>query len=180
VQVPLLAILLVLLLPLLFVLLLPVSLLQRYRMGTARRPARGWLATLNVVAIGLSSLLFLLGAAVTSVWVPRALTFALLGLAAGVLLGALGLLVSRWEHGPGTLHYTPNRWLVLAITLLVAARIGWSFARAWNAWQAGASATGWLAAAGVAGSLGVGAVVLGYYLAYWLGVRRRFRRHLGR
>jgi hypothetical protein len=29
---------------------------------------------------------------------------------------------------------------------------------------------------GVAGSMAAGAVVLGYYLVYWFGVRRRFKR----
>jgi len=35
-----------------------------------------------------------------------------------------------------------------------------------------------VASFGVAGSLAAGAVVLGYYLSYWLGIRRRLRRHL--
>jgi hypothetical protein len=35
----------------------------------------------------------------------------------------------------------------------------------------------WFVAAGVAGSMAAGAVVIGYYLVYWLGVRRRWRRH---
>jgi hypothetical protein len=30
---------------------------------------------------------------------------------------------------------------------------------------------------GVADSLAAGAVVLGYYLSYWLGVRRRLKAH---
>ena len=38
----------------------------------------------------------------------------------------------------------------------------------------------WFVAAGVAGSMAAGAVVLGYYLTYWIGVRRRYRRHAAR
>lgn len=38
----------------------------------------------------------------------------------------------------------------------------------------------WFVAAGVAGSMAAGAVVLGYYLVYWIGVRRRYRRHVAR
>jgi hypothetical protein len=34
----------------------------------------------------------------------------------------------------------------------------------------------WLTASGAAGSLGAGALVLGYYLTFWVGVRRRLRR----
>jgi hypothetical protein len=31
----------------------------------------------------------------------------------------------------------------------------------------------WVASSGVAGSLGAGALILGYYWMYWYGVRRR-------
>ena len=157
--------------------MMPVSLVQRYRMGTARRPARGWVATVNVVMFALSSVLFLAAAALTSVWVPEAFTYALLGLLAGCALGVLGLWLSRWEATHQSLHYTPNRWLVLAITLVVTARILYGFWRSWQAWRSALDERSWLAASGVAGSLAAGAVVLGYYLTYWAGVRWRFRRH---
>jgi hypothetical protein len=74
------------------------------------------------------------------------------------------------------LYYTPNRWLVLAITLVVAGRVAFGFWRSWNAWQTTDDYASWAAASGAAGSLAAGAVVLGYYLVYWLGVRRRLRR----
>ncbi len=63
---PLLALGLVLLLPILAILSMPLILVQRYRMGSRRRRARGWLATLNAVGLSLSTVLFLLGAALTS------------------------------------------------------------------------------------------------------------------
>ena len=133
---PLVALALVLLLPLALVALMPLSLVLRYRASTARRQARGWVAAINVVAIGVSAALFLTVAAATSFWVPRAFTSALLGLAGGSALGLLGLVLSRWEATPGTLHYTPSRWLVLAIMLVVAARIVYGLWRAWHAWHA--------------------------------------------
>lgn len=174
---PLLALALVPLVVLLAIVLMPVSLVQRYRLGTARRQARGWLATLNLVALSVSTLLFLLGAAVTTVWVRPALPHALLGLAAGGLLGLVGLRLSRWEPGADALHYTPNRWLVLALTLLVAGRIGYGFWRSYLAWRSGLDDPTWVAAAGVAGSLAAGGLVLGYYLVFWAGVRRRALNH---
>lgn len=168
---------LLLLAPLLAILalliLIPLSLVQRYRVGTARRLARGWVAILNLVTIGLSTGMFLVAAFITSLWVPAAFAYSLAGLAAGAVLGVVGLALSRWEHAPDSLHYTPNRWLVLAITLTVTARLIYGFWRSWQAWGAGLDAGSWLAASGAAGSLAAGAVVLGYYLAYWLGVRRR-------
>jgi hypothetical protein len=160
------------------ILLIPFSLAMRYRTGTSRQMARGWLAGVNVVSIGISVVLLVGSAAVTTFWVPRALPYTLAGLLGGGVLGLLGLAATRWEVTPDTLHYTPNRLLVGTILLVVTARIGYGFWRAWNAWGE-AGDTSWLAQAGVAGSMGAGAVVVGYYLAFWLGVRRRLRRHRG-
>ena len=160
--------------------LMPLTLVQRYRVGTARRLARGWMATINLVGIGLSIALFVTGAAVTTVWVPDAFTYTVMGLAAGCLLGVAGLALTRWEATPRTLHYTPNRLLVLSITLVVTARLVYGFWRSWHTWRAAAGGESWFVAAGVAGSLGAGAVVLGYYFVYWAGVLRRVKRHTAR
>jgi hypothetical protein len=156
--------------------LIPISLVQRYRVGTSRRQARSWIITANLVAIALSIGLFLVGAAVTNIWVPRAFASSLLGLAAGCLLGFVGLGLTRWEVRPDSLHYTANRWLVLGVTLVVTIRLLYSLARAWHSWRVAPDDTSWLAAAGVAGSLAAGAIVLGYYLVYWLGLRRKLKR----
>lgn len=154
--------------------LIPVSLVQRYRMATSRQRARGWLAAVNLAGLLLSAVLFLASAAVTSVWIPNALAYTAAGLAAGCLLGIVGLRLTLWEPSPGALHYTPNRLLVLGITLVVTARLVYGFWRGVHAWRAGMFSD-----SGVAGSMAAGALVLGYYLAYWFGVRRRFRRSAG-
>jgi hypothetical protein len=160
--------------------LIPISIVQRYRMGTARQRARGWLATINIMGLTLSSLMFLVSAGITNVWVPDALRYTALGLAGGCLLGLAGLHLTRWEPSTGALHYTPNRPLVLTLTLVITARIFYGFWRGWHSWSAGIEGSPWFAAAGVAGSMAAGAVVLGYYLAYWVGVRRRLRRQTSR
>ena len=174
---------LLLLLPLLLVfvvvlsfVLLPLSLVQRYRIGTARRRGRAWLATVNLASLWLSSMLFVFAAVVTGLWVPQVLAYTLTGLAVGGLLGLLGLALTRWEATAETLYYTPNRWLVLAITLVVTARVAYGFWRTWQVWSADLDDAAWVAAAGVAGAMGAGAIVLGYYLVYWLGVRRKLGR----
>ena len=171
------ALLALLLLVPLFFLGLPLSLVRRYRMGTARRPARGWIAAANVLTLALSTGLFLVTAAVTSFWVPEALPYAFVGLAAGGVLGMLGLAATRWEAGPRSLHFTPNRWLVLALMVVITSRLLYGFWRAWTAWRSAGPGTGWLAEAGVAGSLAAGALILGYTLVYWIGVRRRLLRN---
>jgi hypothetical protein len=165
----------VLVIPLVLIALTPLLLIQRYRMGTTRRLARRWVATLNVAAMAFSVGFFLIGAAVTNAWVPNAFTSALAGIAGGCALGVVGLYLSRWESTPGSLHYTPNRWLVLVITLLVTMRIAYGFWRGWVTVRSGADAS-WLTSFGVAESLAAGATVLGYYLAYSIGVRSRISK----
>jgi hypothetical protein len=153
--------------------LMPLSLVLRYRRGTARRRARGWVAGINFAGLMISAVLFLAVAAVTSIWVRDAFWYALTGFLGGCALGALGLWLTRWESAPGSLYYTPNRWLVLAITLVVTARIVYGFWRGWHTWRAGVDGTSWIAESGAAGAMAAGAVVLGYYFLYWMGVRRR-------
>jgi hypothetical protein len=170
-------IVLAILIVLAFIAVIPLSIIQRFRMGTARRTARHWVATLNLSAVALSAVLFLAGALITSQWIPEARTYTLYGLAGGCVLGLLGTALTRWEYVGGRVTYTPNRWLVLTITLLVTARVLYGFWRSWEAWQTGLETAAWVAASGVAGSMSAGAVVLGYYLIFWAGVRRRVRRH---
>ena len=170
---PFLALALLLLIPLAVIALMPLILLQRYRAGSARRLARPWIATLNVVAMIFSASFFLFMSAVTNAWVPNAFTSALTGMAIGCMLGIIGLWISRWEPTARSLHYTPNRWLVLVITLVVTARVLYGFWRGWTTLGAAADDTSFLTAFGIAGSLGAGAIVLGYYLAYGIGLRRR-------
>jgi hypothetical protein len=155
--------------------LIPLSIVLRYRASTARRLARGWVATINLVGLTISVMLFLATAGITSLWVPRAFTYSVLGLLGGCLLGVLGLLWSRWETTPTSLHYTPHRGLVLGLTLVVTGRMAYGIWRGLHAWQTTPDSASWLAASGAAGSLAAGAVVLGYYFAFWVGVWRRQR-----
>jgi hypothetical protein len=162
------------------IVLIPLSIVQRYRVGTSRQKARGWVAALNLFGLALSTALFLIAAALTSIWVPDVLKYTAGGLLGGFALGIIGLWLTKWEPGLDALHYTPNRLLVLGITLVVTARVLYGFWRAWQSWRAGLSGESWFVEAGVAGAMAAGAVVLGYYFSFWLGVRRRLRRHAGR
>lgn len=167
------ALILLLLLPLIIVMLMPLILIQRYRIGSARRLARPWATTLAVGLTSLSVILFLTAAAVTAVWVPYAFRGAALGVALGLGLGVLGLLLTRWELTAATMHYTPNRWLVLFVTFAISARIVYGFWRSWKVAEAGVYGTEMVLAFGIPESLAVGGLVIGYYVAYAFGVRRR-------
>ncbi len=173
---PLLLAALVVLLLVLPVVLLPLSIVQRYRVGTARRPARAWVATLNVVGFGVSGVIALAVATLTSIWVPRALTWVAVALVVGILLGVIGLLFSRWETQAGILYFTPNRLLVTALTTLVLLRLLYGLWRSWHAWSTWGGQDGWIASAGVAGSLAAGALLVGYGAGFWTGVRWRIAR----
>ena len=93
----------------------------------------------------------------------------------------VGLAMTRWESQPEGLFYTPSRWLALFITLAIAARFvyGW-----WRATHAGSNVTSdqhWLITApGSQLSVAVAAGLIGYYLAYSIGVRLRVARHAQR
>jgi hypothetical protein len=171
--VPFIPILALLLLAVLFVAATPFVLIIRFRLGIARRPARRWIATINVFSLLVSAALFLWVAALTNSWVPNAFRYSLVGLVAGVLLGMLGLSLTRWEPTDRALYYTPNRWLVLLITIAVTTRLLFGLWRIWHAWRTTGYDGSWLASAGIPGSMAVGALVLGYYLAYFVGVRWR-------
>jgi hypothetical protein len=130
-----------------------------------------------VFGAGSSAAILLTTAAVSSVWVPGAFAYSASGLAAGCVLGVAGLALTRWERNPEALHYTPNRWLVLTITLAVGMRLCFGLWRSWHAWHTSPQGESWLAASGIAGAMAAGALVLGYYLAYWVGVWIQARRH---
>jgi hypothetical protein len=167
---------LVVLLPVVLIALMPLILIQRYRVGTARRMARPWTATLNVVLLTLSAISFLAGAAVTAVWVPNAFTGAATGIALGAGLGLVGLVLTRWEPAAATLHYTPNRWPVLVVTFVVSARVLYGLWRSWTVARAGVYGTPMVLAFGIPESLAAGGTVIGYYFAYTVGLRRRLVR----
>ena len=165
--------LLVVALVLLWLLLMPFALWQRYRSGRSRRRAVRWVVTLNAWSLLVSVVLFLASAWIAGYWVDAALTHAGAGLLGGMLLGVMGLALTRFETTSQGVFYTPNRWLVLGLTLIVAARIGYGLYRMEQAWVAGAHAT-WLAQQGSV--LAVGGLLLGHYLAYAWGLRWRLRR----
>jgi hypothetical protein len=167
---------LVALLPIVLVALMPVILIQRYRVGTARRLARPLVARVTLGAMVLSAGFFLVSAAVTGFWIPRAFIFSVAGLGAGLLLGTIGLWLTRWDATPRSLHYTPNRWLVLFVTFLVAARIAYGLWRSWQVAQSGLGHAPALAAFGVPESMAAAATVIGYYLAFSAGVQARIRK----
>jgi hypothetical protein len=168
--------LLLLALPLVVLALTPLMLFQRYRAGKARRQARPWMATFSLVMMAVSAVFFLVGAGVTSIWVAGAMSGAAAGVGIGLVLGLLGLVITRWEATPRSLHYTPNRWLVLFVTLIVSLRVLYGLYRSALVAQSGVTGTTLALAFGIPESFAAGGAVIGYYLAYNSGLRWRIWR----
>ncbi|MGH8055566.1 MAG: DUF1453 domain-containing protein [Stenotrophomonas sp.] len=156
--------------------LLPLSLWQRFRSSGARRLARPWLVTFNLWGTAVSTVLFAIFATVAGFWWPGAWTYAALGWLAGLLLGALGHALTRFDANAETLFYKPNTWLVLALTLMILVRVVAGMVQGWQASVNGVAwpQTGWLSHAGL---LAMAAVLLGYAGMYALLLRRRVRHH---
>ena len=132
-------VLLLLIVPVVIIAMTPLMLVQRCRAGSARRPARPWVATLSIAAMAFSAVFFLASAAFTTIWIPQAFGGASIGMAIGLVLGAIGFVLTRWEPSVRSLHYTPNRWLVLMVTAIVSARIVYGLFRSFMAARAGLS-----------------------------------------
>lgn len=158
---------------LLAVLLYPLGLVQRYRAGKARRRSWPWLAAANAWLLALSTLLFLAGAWVSGHWIAGALRFAACGVLLGVAIGIAGIWITRFEHSSDGAWYTPNRWLVLALTGLLAARIALGIWQAFRPVPAGARSPLVALLADHASLFGMAGMLLGYYLAYAWALRRR-------
>lgn len=163
-------------------LLWPLGLWQRYRHGRARRRARHWVATLQAGALTVSVVLLLAGAWLAGRWIDGALANAALGLAAGAALGVAGVAMTRFEPGPDALHYTPNPWLVLALTLLVAGRALLGAWQAWHRFVAGEAAMRlpWPWLESHASLWAMAGLLLGYHALYAWRLRGRIRTHARR
>ena len=151
----------------LWVVPLPIVLWARYRNGTARRRAQGWAIRINAWLLAASVPMLLLSAWISGHWFALALVETSAGLLLGALLGVLSLWLTRFEPDANGFHYTPNRWLVLLLTVLVAARIVAGLVAAWH------DSNSWLSLLDAGALLAIGGVFLGYGLAYTWGLRAR-------
>ena len=155
---------------LVWALLLPVALWQRYRRGRARRRATPWLVRANAWALLASTAVFVAGAWVAGLWVEGALSHAAVGLAAGVALGIVGLWLTRFDR-EATDGFVRTGW---ALPPGVAGRVSLGLWQLGRLWRVDGSEHAWLAQQG--GLLAVAGVLLGHYLAYTWGLRRRLPR----
>lgn len=98
------------------------------------------------------------------------------GLAAGAALGWFGLQHTRFESAPdGGAYYTPHTYIGLFVSVLFLARIAYRFMVVYPAMQAAAQANTLAAYQRSPLTLGIFGVVVGYYVAYYIGVLGKSR-----
>ena len=155
--------------------LLPFSLWQRYRLGKKQRRVWPWHNTLNMGLL-LASSLCLLGWASLG-WVADAMPMAVAGWLLGLVLGGVNLASSQQQIQDGQYRVTPNGWIVLGLTLLVAARLAlvfWQLAEHGLAWRSDGHEAAWYLRP--ASLFAVAALLLGHGLAWCWGLHRRLRQ----
>lgn len=160
----------------LMLVLLPLSLWQRYRVARSRRLATGWVVGLAWWSALVSSLVMGLSTALAGLLWPLAWSYVAVAYPAGLLLGAAGHALTRFEVTPGGLYYRSNAWLVSVLAALVVVRLGAGLVQTLRVWTSDAQwpQDGWLSHAGL---LAVGALLLGYATAQAWGLRQRLRRY---
>lgn len=138
---------------------------RRLRSHFGRQRYRPRRALFRLGVLGLAGVALALAAA----FVPDAAWTVVPGAVAGAALGVFALGKTRVDAGDGAAHYTPNPWIGGALSLLLVGRLAWR-------WSQGGFAPGAPTQPTSALTLGIAAVLVAYYLAYGIGLRRRVRQ----
>lgn len=163
--------------------LLVFAVYRRIRRNFGRQRLRMTRMMLRVVIFAAVGLLGL----VAAIAVPRVLGAGVAGIAAGALLGAWGVRLTRFERDAGGTWYTPNAWLGVGVTALFLARLVYRLVVLYPAWTAlgAAQAPGDAAPrapllpAVLHGPLtfALFGLLVGYYVAYYAGLIETSRQH---
>ncbi len=143
---------------------------SRIKRMVGRQPlskVRPWL-TVCLFPLLIGFLLF------SSLAYPQAALALVAGVGVGAALGLYGLRLTKFEHTPLGLFYTPNAHLGIALSLLLMARIGYRAAQLYL--SAGAAEEGSSAFARNPLTLLIFGMLAGYYIAYAVGLLRWRRR----
>ena len=107
--------------PTLLVPLIGYRLYRRFRANFGRQPVQQTRMVVRLLILALVIGIFMM-AAMRS---PPALQAAAGGLAAGILLGVLGVRLTRFESDAQGRYYTPNSYIGGAVTLLLVTRLAY-------------------------------------------------------
>jgi hypothetical protein len=165
------------LLPALFVPLILFALYRRVRRTFGRQPIR---RNRMLVRIGLLCVVLALFVVPTLSRMDLA-AGAVGGAMIGAALGVLGLRLTRFEITPdGQEFYIPNSYIGAGLTAILAARLVYRFVSMDPMMAASAQQAPLDPLNAVHGSpltLGIVTLLLGYYLAYFVGILREGKKH---
>jgi hypothetical protein len=160
--------------PILIAALVTWGLVRRVRRSFGRQPVQVGRMWLRIGVLTLGGGLVVATSATRGVEALEALCA---GLACGAALACLGLRHTRFEVTPQGRFYTPHTYIGLAVTLLLLGRLLYRFVYLSNG-ESGMLGTDPNLAAAYQRSpltLGIFAVLIGYYLLFYAGVLLRTR-----
>ncbi|MBS0432645.1 MAG: DUF1453 family protein [Proteobacteria bacterium] len=147
---------------------------RRFRRSFGRQPVRPKRMIARAALLGVVGAIMLLATSAQ----PLTLAGYLGGVAAGVLLGAWGLKLTRFERRADGLHYIPHSWFGIAISVLLLARLAYRFVVLWPTMQAAQQqqANPFAAYQHSPLTLSLFGLLVGYYVFYYLGILQRAKR----
>jgi hypothetical protein len=160
--------------PILIAALVVWGVYRRVRRSFGRQPVHAARMWLRIAVLTLVGGLFVATSAARS---ARGFEALIAGLACGAALAALGLRHTRFEVTPEGRFYTPHTYIGLAVTVLFIGRLLYRFLYLSSGANAAAGADPSLALAYQRSplTLGIFAVLIGYYLVFYGGVLFRTR-----
>lgn len=143
---------------------------RRIRRNFGRQPYHPRRALARLVLLTLVAVLLV----VVGLLQPHVRAAITIGAVVGIGIAVLALRHAHVEPSPSEAYYTPNPWIGGALSLLLVGRLAWRWSSgAFTGNFAGSMATGQPTSAL---TLGIAAVLVGYYLFFGIGLRRQLRR----
>jgi hypothetical protein len=167
--------------PALMVPLAAFAIYRRVRGNFGPQPIRRKRMMARVAIFAVLAVVF----ALTGLYDPMLLAGLAGGIAGGAVLGMVGLRLTRFgQNEQGADVYIPNPWIGAALTVLLIGRLAWRFLEVMPQIKdpALAAAAGHAPPMGSPLTLAVFGLMVGYYLAYFIGLlvhHRRFQRERG-
>jgi hypothetical protein len=147
------------------------ALYRRFRRLFSRQPLQPTRIKVRIALLSLVAVLLV----VRSLHSQNLAAAGFVGLAAGAALGYVGLRLTRFDNMPGGIFYTPNGYIGAILSALLLSRIVYRFQMLYPAMQAAQAddANPFAAFQRSPLTFGLFGIVIGYYLAYCVGLLLR-------
>jgi hypothetical protein len=152
--------------PTLLVPLIAFRVYRRMRANFGRQPVQPTRKIVRLVILSLIAALFFMVAMRSA----PALEAAAGGLVAGVLVGVLGLRLTRFESDANGRYYTPNSYIGAAVTLLLVGRLVYRMVSMYSMPQMGPPQDPFVAMTQSPLTLAMVMLTVGYYVMFTAGV----------